>query len=274
MSSYELDYLDLVNEVITQGQYRECRNGETRALFGKTLVIKELNKGLFPILTTRRIYYKGVLGELAAFLRGATKIGTFKAFGCNYWTANAKDWPPNSGVPEDEMSIGQVYGAQWVNWRDSGFNQLETVMQNLYADPHGRRHVVTSYDPLAKSCLPPCHLLMQFFSNHDGKLDIVVYMRSVDLIHGLPSDVVLYAGLLALVANHVSMLPGTITFMLGDTHIYENHVKTFLEEQYEERIHVPPAYSVSANEVFNFMPEMFSLLDYKFGKTISYPFNV
>jgi thymidylate synthase len=274
VSSYELDYLDLVHEVITKGQYRECRNGETRALFGQTLVIKELNKGLFPILTTRRIFYAGVLGELAAFLRGATKVGAFRAFGCNYWNDNAREWPPNQGLPLDEMSIGQVYGAQWVNWRQTGHNQLAKVMDELYANPHGRRHVVTSFDPLAESCLPPCHLMFQFFSNHSGKLDIMVYMRSVDLIHGLPSDVVLYAGLLILVANFIDMQPGSITFFLGDTHVYENHVKTFLEMQYENRIIPPPSYSLAPNEVFDFVPSQLDLLDYKHGPTLTYPFNV
>lgn len=274
MSNYELDYLDLVDEVITKGQYREGRNGETRALFGKTLTIKELKWNQFPLLTQRQIFYKGVFGELAAFLRGATTLREFHEFGCKYWDNNAAVWPPNKDKDIEDMSIGQVYGAQWVNWRQTGYNQIAAVMDELYANPHGRRHIITSFDPLAESCLPPCHLLAQFFVNHDGRLDCQVYMRSVDLILGLPSDVVLYSALLILVANYVTMRPGVLTFQLGDTHIYENHVQIFLDKQRGNDIARVPDYELQANEVFDFRPEYLTIKDYQFAETVRYPFNV
>jgi thymidylate synthase len=274
MSSYEQDYRALVNRVITKGQYRECRNGETRALFAQTLQITELAEDQFPLLTQRRIFFNGVFGELAAFLRGATKLGEFHAQGCHYWNENAKMWPPNHGLTLPDMSIGQVYGAQWVNWRQTGYNQIAAIMDELYANPHGRRHILTSFDPLAEACLPPCHLMAQFFVNADGRLDCQVYMRSVDIILGLPSDVVLYAALLILVSNYVAMRPGVLTFQMGDTHIYENHVDTFISQQHDQAMHPLPTFELVANEVFDFVPKHLKINDYTFSETIRYQFNV
>ena len=274
MGNYELDYIDLVDKAITKGQYRECRNGETRALFGETLRIEELKWNQFPLLTQRKIFYNGVFGELAAFLRGATKLGSFHAMGCHYWNENAKAWPPNHGLTLPEMSIGQVYGAQWINWRQTGYNQIAAIMDELYSNPHGRRHVLTSFDPLADACLPPCHLMAQFFVNADGRLDCIVYMRSVDIILGLPSDVALYAALLVLIANYVTMRPGVLTFYMGDTHIYENHVKIFTDQHKDREMHRAPGYELVANEVFDFVPNHLTIKNYETSSVITYPFNV
>jgi thymidylate synthase len=274
MSDFEKVYLDMVDQVITKGEYRECRNGETRALFDQSLVIKELKYDMFPILTSRKIWYTSIFGELAAFLRGATKIKEFHEWGCRYWDNNAVVWPPNHGLNIEEMSVGAVYGAQWVNWGGTGINQLEALVQNLYADPHSRRHLLYSMAPGAESCLPPCHLLAQFFVHTNGELDCTVYMRSVDIIHGLPADVVLYATLLILVANHVSLMPGTLRFHLGDTHIYENHVDLYIANQQEAKTYAPPSYKLAPTDVFHFVPLHMALKNYQFSPAITYPFNV
>lgn len=274
MTNYELDYLDLVTKTVELGEYRECRNGETRAQFGQTLVIEELEHGMFPILTTRQIFYKGILGELAAFVRGATKISDFKKWGCNYWDENAEAWVGNLGLELKDMSIGQVYGAQWRNWRKSGYDQLQHMLDGLLKDPHGRRHVMTTFDPTEKSCLPPCHLLCQFFASSRGRLDCTVYMRSVDLIHGLPSDVVLYAALMCIVSNYIEMMPGRLTFFLGDTHVYENHVDKFMMLQKNRSLLKMPSYGMMPNSVFDFEPVHLSLFQYNYAEAINYPFNV
>ena len=93
--SYEEAYVSLVDMVLENGERRETRAGPTRSCFGCALAIDSLEHGRFPILTQRQISFKGVLGELAAFLRGATTLSMFKHFGCNYWDANAAAWAPN-----------------------------------------------------------------------------------------------------------------------------------------------------------------------------------
>mgnify|MGYP006262590133 CR=1 FL=1 len=193
---YEAEYNALVNDVVKLGDKRVGRNGPTRSLFATNLQIDSLLENTFPLLTQRRIYYPGVLGELAAFVRGATTVGEFKKWGCNYWAPNARAWKENDGIELDgDLKVGQVYGAQWVNWEKTGYNQLAALVKGLKQDPMSRRHVITSYSPTAEACLPPCHLLAQYYVEGEH-LHCQVYMRSVDVILGLPSDVVLYACLL------------------------------------------------------------------------------
>jgi thymidylate synthase len=272
---YESDYNDLVYRTIARGEYRECRNGDTRALFGQTLTIRELSDGYFPLLTQRRIYYKGVLGELAAFLRGATTLLEYQRWGCNYWDGNAKAWARNKDIENPaHILVGQVYGAQWVNWEKTGFNQLEALVKGLVDDPHSRRHVITSFSPTAEACLPPCHLMAQFYVHADGRLDCQVYMRSVDLILGLPSDVVLYAGLLSLVADQCQMRPGNLTFCLGDTHVYETHAQTYLEVQRHNRLYSPPMYHLGKTDLFDFKPDDIEVYDYKYCESVAYDLHV
>lgn len=280
MNVFEPAYVQLLARVLEHGEARTCRNGETRALFGESIVIPELEKGYFPVLTQRKMHYKGVLGELAAFLRGATKLQTFKDFGCNYWDSNARVWSKNWGKEPKDMEVGQVYGAQWVNWNNTGFNQLERLLTGLYTDPFSRRHVITSFSPDAESCLPPCHLLAQFYVRDDDVrmcLDCIVYMRSVDLIHGLPSDIVLYATLLILIASHLSMQPGRLTFFLGDSHIYANHIPYYFKQQHKQPISPLPMYELDEStdvEFFEFLPSQLTLHNYVCGPSITYPFNV
>lgn len=274
MIGYEPDYRDLVQNVIDWGEKREVRNGMTRALFGQSLSITALSDGYFPLLTQRRIYYKGVLGELAAFVRGATTVGEFKEWGCNYWDANAKAWSVNRDVDLKDMEIGQVYGAQWINWEQRGFNQLKTLLKGLREDPTGRRHVITSFSPTAVACLPPCHLVAQFYVERERVLNCQVYMRSVDLILGLPSDVVLYGAMLAVLAAELNLHPGTLKFVFGDTHIYENHIETFRDKQLHEPLLVLPQYRLFRANLLDFRPTDIEVLNYNYAGVVPYDFNV
>lgn len=274
MSKFELDYNNLVARVITNGEHRQSRAGFTLSLFGQALVIDCLEYGEFPILTQRRIHVQGILGELAAFLRGATDLATFKKFGCNYWDANAKAWPRNVGVFEDQLSVGEIYGAQWRNW--AGYlDQIKVLAKNLKQDPYSRRHLLTAYNPsrLDEMCLPPCHLMAQFNVRTTKHLDCIVYMRSVDLCLGLPSDVVLYATLLLLFCKETGYKPGKLTFMLGDTHVYRNHADIVQEHQLRE-VHPLPTYKLNPSiSLDTFCPEDLELHNYQHSGVLNYEFN-
>ena len=138
-------------------------------------------------------------------------------------------------------------------------------------DPHGRRHLLTTYDPSAlhEGCLPPCHLLTQF-NVADGRLDAIVYMRSVDLCLGLPADVALYSTLLLLLCNELSYKPGRLAFMMGDSHIYAVHSDT-MQEQMQRELLEPPKWQLAADAtVDNFKPDHISLVDYKHHDPIKY----
>lgn len=277
MKSFTSNYHQLVNEVIAYGAVRGTRNGSTRAIFGTMIQIDELRRGHFPILTTRKIFYRPVLGELAAFIRGAEKLSEFKALGCNYWDANATAWATNAGKLPKDMKVGKIYGAQWRKWGRTEKDQLAELIKNLRDDPFSRRHLLTTYNPeeLYLACLPPCHVLSQFNVTTDGYLDCIVTMRSVDLMLGLPADVVLYASLLILISAHVNLKPGNLTFMLGDTHVYANHIKTWNDEQHGRPGHVEPTWLLSEfADILKFVPDDLELIDYQHGAKIDYAFNV
>jgi len=271
--NWEHDYLNLLQEVAEDGEVQEGRNGTTRSKFGVMIESRELEDSYFPILTTRKMYPEGIFGELAAFVRGAEMLKDFKDFGCNYWDANAAAWGYNLGLPPEEHLVGKIYGYKWRNFH--GVDQLERLVEGLKKEPRSRRHVLTTYDPSETfQCLPPCHLLAQYSVRRGGILESCVYMRSVDLCVGLPTDMVLYATLQVLLAHEVGLDPGAITFMLGDAHIYENHLP-LLEEQLKRKPVPPPAYELLDGATpFNFEPCDINLIDYKHHDPINYEFNV
>jgi thymidylate synthase len=234
---------------------------------------------MFPILTARRIYYKPVFGELAAFLRGAELLRTYKMYGCNYWDANAAAWPKNHGLTElENMRVGRIYGVQWRNWNGphDDIDQIKNLVAGIKSNPEGRRHIISAYNPgeLDDGCLPPCHLLAQFYVTKSGHLDCMVYMRSVDLCLGLPSDVVLYATLLLLVAKEVELSPGHLIFSMADSHIYENHLHTWDEQRRALCYDLPTWILKQETSLEDFLPTDLILPDYKHGDTIRYEFNV
>jgi thymidylate synthase len=221
MNQYERDYAGLIRDVLYRGERRQTRNGFTLSSFGKSFKVTGLSKS-FPLLQGRKLFYKGVLGEFAAMLRGPKHIDDFKRFGCNYWDKFAN--------PDGTIDID--YGNQWIDF--NGVNQLKMLVESIMNDPHGRRHVINAWRPdrLDKVNLPCCHFLYQFYVTKDDRVEMLWYQRSADVMIGIPSDVILAAIFLLLVCNETDRKPGDITMVFGDTHIYEEHVvgaETYLQ---------------------------------------------
>jgi len=271
---FEQNYIKLLLDVYTNGQQRASRVGDTLSVFGRSLEVPDLRYDLFPMLTTREMKIKGILGELAGFIRGAQDLATYKKFGCNYWDANAEVWEYNKRPGLAKKYVGQIYGAQWRKWQmHDDCDQLERLITGLISDPYSRRHLLTAYDPYEEwQCLPPCHLMAQFNVSNNSLLDCIVYMRSVDLCLGLPSDIILYAALLLLVAQETEYYPGTLTFMLGDTHIYENHIDGFKKQLIGPIFDLPKWELSSEATIDTFEPKHLNLIDYSHGDRIDYPF--
>lgn len=274
MSTFELAYCKLVSDVLKNGDVRPSRVGNTISIFGAMLSIDCMEQGHFPILTQRKIFTTGVLSELAAFLRGAVTVQEFKDFGCNYWDANAAKWAPNIGLPAAEHIVGKIYGYQWRRWADY-LDQIKILVKSLRTEPYSRRHLLTTYDPAALEdmCLPPCHLLAQFNMRKSRQLDCAVTMRSVDLCLGLPSDIVLYATLLLLVCNETGCIPGKLTFMLGDAHVYENHMP-LVPQQFLRGMHPLPTFRLNTTATLdNFVAEDLELNNYIHSGVLLYALN-
>lgn len=212
---YDKSYCDLIKKIVKEGDKKNTRNGETISIFGETLRIDMRDKNEFPLLNLRKIFYKGVFGELAAFFRGPKNIADFKKYNCNYW----HDWSD-----QIDASLNLDYGNAWINWNNEKINQLNALRKSLKKDPNGRRHIVTGWNPsnLDDLSLPCCHLLYQWHISN-GYLNMIWYQRSVDVVIGLPSDVVLAAAWNIMLANDLSLKTGVLLFVFGDTHIYKDH---------------------------------------------------
>ena len=216
-------YLDLLRDVLDNGTRKEDRTGTgTLSVFGRQ-VRYDLRAG-FPAVTTKKLFWKGVVAELLWFLRGDTNVRWLQAQGVRIWDA----WADADG------ELGPVYGAQWRSWpaADCGHvDQLAEVVQAIRETPDSRRLVVSAWNvgELERMHLPPCHLLFQFYVA-DGRLSCQLYQRSADLFLGVPFNIASYALLTHLVAQVVGLEVGEFIHTLGDAHIYANHLDQVAEQ--------------------------------------------
>src|SRR5690606_25910133 len=171
---FERDYRDLVQKILEVGEYRQGRNGNTFSIFGATLVVDMRDSNKFPLLIGRKMFYKGIFGEVAAMLRMPTHINDFKRWGCNYWD----QWADKDG------NINIDYCNLWRNF--NGVDQLSELIDKLKNNPTDRRLLITGWKPdnLDKLSLPCCHLLYQWYVTNDGYLDMMWYQRSAETMVG------------------------------------------------------------------------------------------
>lgn len=215
-SYFEAEYRALVKDIINNGELRPTRNGNTKAVFGRTIKVDlSVDTNFIPLLNGRRMYYTGVFGEFAAFMHNAKTVEEFKSFGCNYWEL----WADAKGRLELD------YSEQLFNF--NGVNQLQNLVEALQKDPYSRRHIISLWRPdrFDKLSLQCCHYSYQFYVTTDGKLDMIWNQRSVDTMVGLPSDIILAYLWVKSLASMTKLSPGVITMNLGDCHIYEEHLR-------------------------------------------------
>jgi len=207
-------YIDLVNEVISNGRHKSTRSGDVLAIFGHQSVY-DLRYG-FPLLTTKKVNFKAVVRELIWFIRGETNTATL---GCGIWDA----WADSDG------NLGPIYGKQWRDF--GGVDQLVEVIRDIKLQPDSRRHIVSAWNPpeLDEMALPPCHAFFQFYVV-DGYLDCQLYQRSADIAVGVPFNIASYALLLMMVANECRLQPRKFIHTLGDAHIYNNHFPALIKQ--------------------------------------------
>jgi thymidylate synthase len=218
-------YLDILRKALDSGTDRDDRTGVgTRAIFGEVMRFR-MSDG-FPAVTTKRLAFRSVLGELLWFLAGSSDVNELHALGVRIWDGNALApyWSPKARFPGD---AGRNYGQQWRDWiapNGAHVDQLAQVMSQLKQDPSSRRHVVTAWNPgeLDDTSLPACHALFQFFVA-DGQLSLMMYQRSCDLFLGVPFNMAQYALLLHLVAQFTGLVPHEFIHVLADAHVYRDH---------------------------------------------------
>ena len=215
MNDFDKEYRRLVRDVLGRGTLVQGRNAQTYELFGRSVRFN-LRQG-FPLLTGRKLYPRGVFGELAAFLKGADQVTQFEAEGCNYWS--------RFGYGDTGNELGPIYGVQWRYW-NGYYDQISALIQDIKNNPQSRRHIVTCWAPqdLDAMALPPCYPTFQVRVHPAGFLDLMVNQRSCDVMVGLPSDIILFSTLMHLLCVDTSLMPGELVFSIGSAHIYLEHV--------------------------------------------------
>ena len=256
-------YLELVEKVFVRGEIEEGRNGKTRATFGEQITVGPIYK-TFPILTQRKMFPEGVIGELAAFLQGPGNLADFRKQGCNYWD----QWADADG------NLKVDYGNAWRDF--AGVNQLQQVVNQLIYEPNSRRHLIIGWNPPNDESLslPCCHYAYQWRVVNKKWLDMIWVQRSADMMIGVPSDIIAGALFNILMARTTGYIPRYLTLQLGNCHIYQEHWPRIREFLNSPSFPEPEWYINPTATVFNFKPTDFSLIDYQHGPSMPFELKV
>ena len=262
-------YLNALNEVLTNGTTKQDRTGTgTISQFGMQQRYNLAES--FPAVTTKKLAWKAVVSELLWFIEGSGDEGRLREilYGSRevytdhgirkptIWTANATApyWKPKAKFEGD---LGRVYGVQWRHWQTTEktwvienktgihktveVDQLMNLIEGIKSDPHGRRHILSAWNPgeLEAMALPPCHCFAQFYVSSDNKLSCQMYQRSCDMFLGVPFNIASYSLLTAMIAQVCGLGLGEFVHVLGDAHIYSNHVEQVKEQLAREPLPAP-----------------------------------
>lgn len=246
-------YLDLMQHILDNGVDKSDRTGTgTRSVFGYQMRF-DLAEG-FPLVTTKKTHLKSIIHELLWFIQGDTNIQYLVQNGVNIWN----DWPYQSYLKQNDLEekypkysdewkafmkefiekvktddefarqygeLGPVYGHQWRNFE--GVDQISGLIEDIKNKPDSRRLIVSAWNPkdipvMAKSGLPPCHSLFQFYVA-EGKLSCQLYQRSADVFLGVPFNIASYALITMMIAQVCDLGLGDFVHTFGDAHLYSNH---------------------------------------------------
>jgi thymidylate synthase len=262
-------YLDLMRNVLEEGTPKSDRTGTgTLSVFGRQMRF-DLAAG-FPLLTTKKLHAKSIIHELLWFLRGETNVRPLQERGVNIW---------NEWADPDTGELGPVYGRQWRSWPkpDGGsIDQVSDVIAQIKSNPDSRRLIVSAWNvsDIPKMALPPCHLLFQFHVA-DGRLSCQLYQRSADIFLGVPFNIASYALLTMMVAQVTGLQSGEFIHVLGDAHLYQNHLDQVREQLQREPRPLPTMrLNPRVKSIFEFTYEDFELVNYNPHPHIAAPVAV
>lgn len=283
---WENQYLDLMQDVMLNGEYKEDRTGTgTISSFGAMIKV-DLQKE-FPAVTTKKLAFKSVVSELLWFLEGSTDERRLaeilygkpaaELVGKNtIWTANADAQGAALGYTNTNTvkELGPVYGKQWRDF--GGVDQIVNAINTIKTNPDSRRIIVNAWNPpeLDKAALPPCHYSFQF-QVLNGKLNLLFNMRSNDLALGAPFNFASYAILCHMVAQVCDLEVGTLVYSGADVHVYSNHVEGVTEQLSREPFKAPKLIiNPDVKSIFDFKMSDFELEGYEHHPTINMPMAV
>lgn len=304
-------YHDALKKVLDTGSTVTDRTGVgTIRTFGIQMIF-DLSEG-FPAITTKKLAWKSVVSELLWFIEGSGDerrlreiLHGDRSSGKNtIWTANAEAsyWKKKAKFDGD---LGRIYGVQWRHWRKhtprdlgtynddfgnvyrrtsttqvSEIDQLKQLIHGLQTDPYSRRHILSAWNvgELDQMALPPCHCLAQFFVEPFGdgqKLSCQMYQRSGDFFLGIPFNIASYSLLTHLIAQVCGMNVGKFIHVVGDAHLYLNHVDQVKEQLSREHYTLPQLkLNPDITDIDEFKMSDIELINYKHHPAITAPMAV
>jgi len=270
----EEGYISLMKDLIANGSRRDNRTGvDTISSFGHSIRFNITDS--FPLLTTKKVYWKGVMEELIWFINGDTSARRLNEKSVKIWNGNtSREFLDSRNLAYEDGDCGPVYGFQWRHWNakytncdgnytDKGIDQLAGVIKSIKNDPMSRRHIISAWnvEQLEEMALPPCHMLCQFYVSKEGGLSCQMYQRSADVFLGLPFNIASYSALTYLIAKETGLVPETLTICIGDAHIYMNHL-TAVKQQIENIPKPFPTLKLNHASLDALSSRDFTLLDY------------
>ena len=278
--THENNYLDQLQCVLEHGETRQTRNSETISTFGLRM---EFNLQLgFSLLTTKKMYWKGIKEELMWFLRANTDSKDLSDKNVHIWDGNSnREFLDSIGLNSyQEWDCGPIYGFQWrhfnaeytgckSNYKNKGVDQLLNVIHLLKTNPTSRRIFMSAWNPeqMKEMALPPCHISYQFYVSQGNKLQCQMYQRSGDMFLGIPFNIASTALLTHIIAKMTNLIPDKIILVVGDAHIYKDHIDQ-VKLQLKRKPYIPPTLIIKTKKdnIEDFEANDCILQDY-----ISYP---
>ena len=235
----EMQYLNLIKNILENGTTETGRNGNTISIFGGSMRFS-LSNNKIPILTTKKTAWKTCLKELLWFIRGETNNKILQEQGVHIWDGNSTpEFLKSRGLDYEDGELGPIYGFQWRNFNGDyleketspapKIDQLQQIIDQL-KNPEtrtSRRLIMTAWNPqqLDQMALPPCHILCQFNVHNNTKLSCAMYQRSGDVGLGVPFNIASYSFLTHLIAKHCNLEAHEFVYFLGNAHIYDDHIE-------------------------------------------------
>ena len=261
-------YLDLMRHVRENGTFKSDRTGTgTYSVFGHQMRF-DLNAG-FPLVTSKKMFLKGIIHELLWFLSGSTNIKYLTDHNVHIWD----EWADEHG------ELGPVYGSQWRSWPGPDGNtidQIARLVKDIKNNPDSRRHIVSAWNvaEVDNMALPPCHTMFQFYVA-DNRLSCQLYQRSADIFLGVPFNIASYALLTMMIAQVADLGLGDFVHTFGDAHLYANHLEQ--ADKQLDRVPLPlPTMTLNpeVKDIFGFSYDDFTLSDYRCHDAIKAPIAV
>jgi len=250
----EVQYLNIMKQILDYKQLKKGRNGMTYVLPGGAVCRYSLRNNQVPIFTTKQTYWKKAAEELIWMIRGQTSAKALQEKKNHIWDANGtKEYLTSIGLGHrEEFDLGPIYGHQWrhfgapytnchADYKYQGVDQLTELLHLLRTDKNSRRILLSAWNPaqLKEMALPPCHVLCQFVVNEENELRCFMYQRSADLMLGVPFNVIFYSILTRLMAHLSGLVAVEFIHYMADVHLYEDHVAAVKEQITREPIPFP-----------------------------------